>query len=208
MVGAMQIRAVRDTKVTLPGDEPDDLEPLDRLPHEGESISERVISGDAWTRGTLTGLTLRRSWLTDADLSTATFTNATLDRCVLTACSLVGATFDTVTAKDVIFDNCRLDYATFERFKSAGPIAFVGCSLTETTFNACVLTAAVFDNCKLAGVSFDNCDLRGADLRGNDIAGLTAASGLRGVVLAESQLPALTELLVSELSIRVSGDPH
>ena len=35
----MQIRAVRDTKVLLPGDEPDDLEPFDRLPRDGESIT-------------------------------------------------------------------------------------------------------------------------------------------------------------------------
>jgi uncharacterized protein YjbI with pentapeptide repeats len=202
----MQFRAVRDTKVTLPGEEPDDLEPLDRLPREGESITERVISADAWVRGNLTGLTLRRSWLTGADLSSATFANATLDRCVLTGCSLVGATFDRVSAKDVVFDNCRLDYATFARFKTAGPVAFVGCSLTETEFSASALTAAVFDNCKLAGVTFDSCDLRGADLRGNDIAGLTAATGLRGVVLAEWQLPALTEVLVSELSIKLAED--
>ena len=204
----MQVRAVRDTKVTLPGDEPDDLEPLERLPREGESITERVINGETWTRGALTGLTLRRSWLTRADLSAATFANATLDRCVLVGCSLVGVTFDTVTAKDVLFDNCRLDYATFERFKSAGPVAFVGCSLAETIFRTSTLTAAVFEDCKLAGASFDSCDLRGADLRGNDLAGLTGATGLRGVTLAESQLPALTELLVSELSIKVSSDPR
>ena len=138
----MQIRAVRDTKVTLPGEEPDDLEPYNRLPGNGESITERVISGDTWTRGTLDGLTLRRSWLTGADLSAASFANATLDRCVLTGCTLVGATFDTVTAKDIIFDNCRLDYATFQRFRTAGPVAFVGCSLAETAFNASTLTAA------------------------------------------------------------------
>lgn len=202
----MQIRAIRDTKVALPGDEPEDLEPFDQLPRDGESIIERVISGETWTRGTLDGLVLRRSWLTGADLNAATFANATLDRCVLTGCSLVGTTFDTVTAKDVIFDNCRLDYATFERFRSAGPVAFVGCSLTETAFNASTLTAAVFDNCRLAGVSFDGSDMRGADLRGNDLAGLTGATALRGAVLAESQLPALTDVLVFELSIKVTSD--
>jgi uncharacterized protein YjbI with pentapeptide repeats len=104
----------------------------------------------------------------------ATFANDTLERCVLIGCGLVGATFDTVSAKDVIFDNCRLDCATFERFKIAGPVAFVRCSLTEAEFRTSALTTAVFDDCELAGVAFDTCDVRGADLRGNDIAGLTA----------------------------------
>ncbi|GAA2525764.1 pentapeptide repeat-containing protein [Winogradskya humida] len=202
----MQIRAVRDLKVVLPGDEPDDLPRWGRIPGDGEAVTEVVITGDIWSHATLENISMTRSWLTDADLSAMSLTAARLDRCVLTGCSLVGAHLDTVSLKDVIFENCRLDYATLSRLKAAGPVAFIGCSLTETTLSSCTLPTMTFDNCKLAGLSIENCDMRGVDLRGNSLTGLSAATALRGVVLSDSQLPALTQLLLDELSIIVAPE--
>ena len=201
----MQARTVRDTKIVLPGEDPDDLEDIDQLPGDGDSITEAVIRGDAWARVTLTGLTIRRSWLIGADLAASTITDATFDRCVFIGCTLVGATLDTITARDVIVENCRLDYATFQRFKATGPVAFLGCSFTEATITASTLLTAVFDGCKLAGLAVEGSDLRGADLRGNDLTGLTNATALRGSILSDTQLPAFTDLIVRELSINVVG---
>jgi len=204
----MQIRTVHEVKITLPGDEPDDLDVLDRLPREGEPITEQVVTGDLLARASLTSTTIARSWLTSADLGSATLSNVTLERCVLTGCTLIGARFDTVTFKNVIFENCRLDYTTFHQVKTAGPVGFVGCSLAEATFTASSLTAAAFDGCKLSGLTFDGCDLRGADLRGNDLTGLTGATALRGATIGQSQVAALAELLLDELSITVAADPR
>ncbi|RSM55055.1 hypothetical protein DMB66_36520 [Actinoplanes sp. ATCC 53533] len=199
----MQIRAVRDVKVVLPGDKPDDLPRWERIPRAGEAVTEAVVTGGTWTRATLEDVSMTRSWLSGADLSAMTLTSARLDRCVLTGCSLVGAHLDAVTLKDVIFENCRLDYATLHHLKAAGPVAFIGCSLTETTLSSCTLPTVVFDGCKFAGLTIEQCDLRGADLRGNDLAGLACATALRGTIVSDSQLPALTQLLVNELSIKI-----
>jgi uncharacterized protein YjbI with pentapeptide repeats len=204
----MQIRAVRDVKVLLPGEQPDDLPRWEKVPRAGEAVSEVIITGDTWARARLEDISVTRSWLTDADLSGMTLTSARLDRCVLTSCSLVGAHFDTVTVKDVIFENCRLDYATLHQIKATGPVAFVGCSLTETTLSACTLPTAAFDGCRFTGLAIERCDLRGADLRGNDLKGLAGATALRGAILGDSQLPALTQLLLDELSITVALESH
>lgn len=203
----MQIRTVHNIKITLPGDEPDDLDVLDGIPRDGQPIIEQVITGDVLARARLTGTTIMHSWLTNADLSSAAFRQVTLDRCVLTGCTLIGVRFDTVAFNNVIFENCRLDYATFHQVKMPGPVGFIGCSLAEATFSNSSLTAAAFDGCKLSGLDIDRCDLHGADLRGNDLTGLTSATALRGATISQSQAPTLVALLLSELSITVAADP-
>ena len=203
----MHTRTVRDLNIPLPGDEADELDHLERVPRDGELVADHLVTGDVWARASLSQVTLTRSWLSRADLSSSEFAAVTLDRCVLTGCTLVGARWDAVTLKNVILENCRLDYATFTGIRSAGPVGFIGCSMVELTVIGGKLTTVVLDGCKLAGLIFDGCDLRGADLRGNDLSGMSGASALRGTVLSESQLPTLTDLLTRELSIRITSDP-
>ena len=124
---------------------------------------------------------------------------------MFTGCTFVGADVHTVTLRDVIFENCRLDYATLHRVKTTGPVAFVGCSLTEATFAASTLSTAVFDDCKFSGLSFSESDLRGADLPGNDLSGLTSATALRGATLSDAQVPALANLVLRELAMTIAG---
>ena len=52
----------------------------------------------------------------------------------------------------------------------------------------------------------ESCTPRRADLRGNDLAGLAAATGLDGVTLSAGQLPALTRRIVHEFDITVTAD--
>lgn len=130
------------------------------------------------------------------------------ERCVFRGCTLVGSRWEGVALKDVIFQNCRLDYAIVNDVRTAGPVGFVGCSLTDVALNGGKLSPAAFDNCKLAGLAIEGCDLRGADLRGNDIRGLGAATVLRGAILSPSQLPALADLLAQEISIKVGPEPN
>ncbi len=202
----MQTRTLRDLTVLLPGDEPDDLDPIDYTPRQGASVAERVITADVWARAELTGVTVARSWLINADLGAGRFDAVTLNRCVFQGCSLIGANWDSVTLKNVIFENCRLDYATFSALKATGPVAMIGCALTETTF-AGKLTPSLFDHCKFSATDFGGCDLRGADLRGNDITGLTGVLPLRGACFSPSQLPELTELLINDLALKIQAEP-
>ncbi|MBB5866696.1 uncharacterized protein YjbI with pentapeptide repeats [Allocatelliglobosispora scoriae] len=202
----MDVRKIRETTIALL-DEPDLLDPVAGVPRHHQAVSEAVISGDVWARAELVGVSVSRSWFLDADLSSAKFEGGAFDRCVFRRCSMIGMRWDGLAAKDVIMENCRLDYAFLAEIKTTGPIAFLGCSLTDTTIKDGKLGRALFDCCKLAGVTFDGPDLRGADLRGNDISGLTGATALRGVTLSAAQIPTLTELLLQELNIKIKSEP-
>jgi uncharacterized protein YjbI with pentapeptide repeats len=199
----METRAVRDLKIVLPGEEPDDLDPCEGIPRDGTSITEQLVSGELWARAHLTDVKMSRSWIVSADLGSSVLDAVTFERCVFKGCTLIGSRWDRVILKDVIFENCRFDYANLNDVKATGPVAFVGCSMTEMTVIGGQLSTVTLDNCRLTGLTIERCDLRGADLRGNDLSGLAAATPLRGVTLSESQLPSLTGLLTSELSIKV-----
>lgn len=205
-VNAVRTRTVRDTRVALPSDEPADLEPVDRIPAPGNRVTDRTLGGDRWARASLTDTLISRCWFTGADLAASAFTEVTLDRCVLSGCTLMGAHWQNVTLRDVIFEDCRLDYATITGLSTTGPAAFVRCSFTETTITDSRLTAGVFDHCRLDELDLQRCDLTGADLRGNDLHALTTVTGLHGVRLDAEQLPALTEALVRELAITITGN--
>lgn len=200
----MRTRTVRDTRIALPVDDPADLAPLARVPRSGERLTDHTITGDSWARATITDAVISHCWITDADLSSTTLTNVTLDRCVLNGCTLLGSHWNNVTLRDVVFERCRLDYSTLTAITTAGPTAFLHCSFTEASITQGRLAKAVFDQCRLAQFELDRCDLRGADLRGNDLSELACATGLRGVLLDQTQLPALAEALVRELDISVT----
>lgn len=202
----MRTRTVRDTEITLPSDDTAVLDPVTAVPRPGERVSDRLLAGGAWARATIADTMISHCWLTDADLNATTLTNVTIERCVITGSTLQGAHWDTVTLKDVVFEKCRFDYATLTNLTTRGPVAFLGSSFIETTFADCTMTRAVFDTCRLGGLELERCTLRGADLRGNDLAGLAAATVLHGVTLSADQLPALTQRIVHELDITVTAD--
>jgi uncharacterized protein YjbI with pentapeptide repeats len=198
----MDTRTIRDRTILLPGGE-NDLDPTDIVPRDGVVVADRLIGGHTLERANLTKLTITRTLMVNADLSSARLTDTRWDRCVLRGCTLIGANITNGTFKNVIFENCRLDYATFDQVHTAGPTAFVGCALTETTFTRCGLTSMTFDGCKLAATEFDSTDLRGADLRGNDLSTLIGIGSLRGAVIGHEQLPGLTEALMRDLDLIV-----
>lgn len=200
----MRTRNVRDTTIALPSDDAHDLAPIDHVPRPGDRVTDHRLTGDHWARATLTDTVISHSWLTGADLSASTFTRVTLDRCVLSGCTLMGADWNTVTLRDVVLEECRLDYSTLTTITTTGPVAFLRCNLTETTIADSTLTTSVFDQCRLSRLEFARCNLRGADLRGNDLHELATITGLRGVRLDQSQLPALAAALVRELAITVA----
>lgn len=199
----METRRLRDTTAVLPGEEPDDLDLVDVPPRPGKTVSDVLVDNDVWTRAELTKVALSRSWLLNADLSSIRWDGGAIERCVFRGCTLVGANIVGVVLKNVIFENCRLDYASLSQLRTVGPVLFIGCSLTETTFQHTNLSAAAFDGCKLAATSFEECDLRGADLRGNDLTSITGISSLRGARLSETQLAGLTEAVVRDLQLDV-----
>jgi uncharacterized protein YjbI with pentapeptide repeats len=202
-------RTIRDLRITLPGEEPaDEFEEFTRLPRARELITEARITGETWCRASLDSFRLSRCWVRGADLTSTTVAKVELERCVFAGCTMIGTQWvGGITLKNVIFENCRFDYATLANLRATGPVVFVGCSLAETSLDHCVLRSAVFDGCTLAGLSLEQCDLRGADLRSNDLTGIATPTALRGTVLSESQLPALLDGLVAELSITLKPEP-
>ncbi|HCT77612.1 MAG TPA: hypothetical protein DGG94_19760 [Micromonosporaceae bacterium] len=197
-------RKVRELAILLPGDEPDDLDPIDGIPKDKTTVAGRLISGEAWTRVKLTGCTITRCWLVNADLASIDFTEVTFDRCVFRGCSLIGAHLTESALKNVIFENCRLDYATFTTVRTTGPVAILGSSLTETVFDRCKLNALVVDSCKLNAPTFTACDMRGTDLRGNDLSKtIGVTTSLRGSILSEDQVIGFTEAVTRELELTI-----
>lgn len=192
-----------ETKLLLPGDDLDDSDPYDVVPAQGTTVSGCTVTGDSWIRAELIAVKITRTYITNADMSSARFTTVSWDRCHLRGCSLIGAHFDAGSMKNVIFENCRLDYAAFDQIRAIGPVAFLDCSMTETTLIRCQLTDAIFDGCKFSSTQLDAVDLRGADLRDNDLSGLTGISSLRGALLAREQLPSLTEAVVHDFGLTV-----
>jgi uncharacterized protein YjbI with pentapeptide repeats len=201
----METRKIRDLEILLPGEDADELELVDFIPAEKAVIAARQITGDMWSRMRIIDATITRCWFVNADLASSEFIGGTvLDRCVLKGCTFVGAHLTEVVLKNVIFENCRFDYATLTLLRAAGPIAFTGCSFTETVFDRCKLTPAVFDGCKLNAPSFVACDLRGADFRGNDLAKtIGVTTSFRGTVISEDQFVAFTEAVTRELELTV-----
>jgi len=196
---------MRDTTAVLPGEDPDDFDQVEAAPSPGAAVTDALVTDDIWTRAELTQVTLSRSWLLNADLSSTRWDGGAIERCVFRACTLVGANIGNTTLKNVIFENCRLDYAAFSHVRTVGPTLFFGCSLTETTFQHSNLTAAAFDGCKLAATSLEECDLRGTDLRGNDLAAITGVASLRGARLTVTQLAGLTEAVVRDFQLDLSA---
>lgn len=197
----METRRLRDISAALPGEDPDDLDVLEVSPRPGDVVTDALIDDDLWVRADLAQVSLSRSWLINADLSSIRWEIGAIDRCLFRGCTLVGANLDQLTLKNVIFENCRLDYATLSQLRTTGPTLFIGCSLIEATLHQSSLTAAAFDGCKLAATHFDECDLKGADLRGNNLAAITGITSLRGARLSETQLAGLTEAIAKDLQL-------
>lgn len=197
----MNTRTVRDTTLLLPGDERETLDAAGTPPHDGATVADRLISGDAWVRATLDRVTITRSHMINADLSSTHIIDNKWDRCVLRGCTLIGANLAGGMFKNIIFDNCRFDYAVLDHIRATGPVAFLGCALTETTFSHCTFNAVIFDGCKIAAALFDSTDLRGADLRGNDLSAVAGIPSLRGAIVSEEQIPDLTNALIHDLAL-------
>lgn len=145
----MDTRTLRQLAVLLPGEEPDELDHTEQPPRDGANLTERLVTGETWSRAQLARVTVSRSWLVDADLASSRFDGVTLDRCVLKGCTLVGSQWTGATFKNVMLENCRLDYATFTDLRAVAGVALIGCSLVETVFSRSKLNVLAVDGSRL-----------------------------------------------------------
>ncbi|WP_236240516.1 pentapeptide repeat-containing protein [Streptomyces sp. CC228A] len=153
----------------------------------------------------LEAVTLHGVEISGAHLGTARWSGSKLTRVHLRDNKLMGAALDGVVLDDVLFENCKLDFATFRKVRATGPLAFVGCVLTEATFTDCDLSAAVFRGCTLRLTEFGTGRYRDTDLRENDLSALRGISNLTKVRIDPGQQADLTEALMAELDITL-GD--
>lgn len=118
----------------------------------------------------------------------------------------MGAAFDDLVLDDVLFEGCKFDFATFEKIRTTGPVAFIGCVLTEATFTDCDLSDAVFTDCTLRLTEFGAGRYRDTDLRENDLSATRGVANLAKVRIDPSQQADLAEALVTELDITLGDD--
>jgi uncharacterized protein YjbI with pentapeptide repeats len=218
----MESRLIRTVTFTLPEVDPDDLTEVAEAPEDGRLV-DAVVSGGQWAgweadddigRCRLVGTELTDAMLLATtiygcsfervDLSGSKWRDVTLDRTVFKGCRLLGAHLTNVSTKDVIFEDCRLDYATLERFRTAGPTAFVDCTFAEATVTRTVLSQAILDGCRLTGTELIECDLRDADLRGSDLSAIVGLPSLAGAKVTPDQLGELIHQVVQHFRLQVS----
>ncbi|MCX5377660.1 pentapeptide repeat-containing protein [Streptomyces sp. NBC_00091] len=164
------------------------------------------ITGLHTKRTDFEGLNLHGVEISGSDLGAARWSASKLTRVVLRDCKLMGAALDGLALDDVLFEGCKFDYATFERVRAAGPVAFIGCVLTEATFTDCDLSDVVFSDCQLRLTEFGAGRYRGTDLRENALSAIRGVANLAKVRIDPGQQADLAEALVNELDITLGDD--
>ncbi|WP_242904478.1 pentapeptide repeat-containing protein [Actinomadura terrae] len=220
----MDIRQIREAKILLPSDAEDRLTPAAQPPVRGDltdlrvrntdwsrlRAAERDISGCSLTSVTLAEAHLEEARLTNTvfdncDFASARWTNLKIDRCMFRGCRMIGLQAGDITLADVIFERCRLDYADLTGLHATGAVAFTDCVLRETTIHDSRLDNAVLADCPMPGAQIARTRMRGADLRGSTLTTLTGINCLAGSTLDDTQVPQLTEALLTELGIQVES---
>ncbi|MEU8462280.1 pentapeptide repeat-containing protein [Streptomyces sp. NPDC029003] len=164
------------------------------------------ITGVRSKRVEFEGLNLHSVEISGSDLGSVRWNESKLTRVVVRDTKLMGAALDGLVLDDVLFEGCKLDFATFEKVRATGPVAFVGCVLTEATFTDCDLSDVVFSECTLRLTEFGAGRYRDADLRSNDLSGIRGVANLAKVRIAPAQQADLAEALVADLDISISDD--
>ncbi|GAA2629559.1 hypothetical protein GCM10010425_30150 [Streptomyces spororaveus] len=152
------------------------------------------------------GVNLHGVEIGDSELGSAHWTGSKLTRVRFRDCKLMGISLDGLVLDDVLFEGCKLDFATFEKVRVTGPVAFVGCVLTEATFTDCDLSDVVFTDCTLRLTEFGTGRYRNTDLRENDLSAIRGVANLAKVRIDPGQQSDLAEALVHELDIIIGDD--
>ncbi|WP_404955214.1 pentapeptide repeat-containing protein [Streptomyces sp. 147326] len=180
-----------------------DLRSLDLA--DAQLITGR-ITGLHSKRVELESVTLHGVEITGSDLGSARWIGGKLTRVHVRDSKLMGAAFDGLVLDDVLFEGCKFDFATFEKVRVTGPVAFIGCVLTEATFTDCDLSDAVFTDCTLRLTEFGAGRYRDTDFRENDLSGIRGVANLAKVRIDPGQQADLAEALVNELDITLGDD--
>ncbi|MFB6478971.1 pentapeptide repeat-containing protein [Streptomyces virginiae] len=180
-----------------------DLRSLDLA--ETQLVTGR-IAGIRAKRAELEQVNLHGVEIGDSELGSAHWTGSKLTRVHFRDCKLMGISLDGLVLDDVLFEGCKLDFATFEKVRVTGPVAFIGCVLTEATFTDCDLSDAVFTDCTLRLAEFGTGRYRNTDLRENDLSAIRGVANLAKVRIDPGQQSDLAEALVHELDIIIGDD--
>ncbi|MFI0780122.1 pentapeptide repeat-containing protein [Streptomyces sp. NPDC021212] len=164
------------------------------------------ISGLRASRVHFNKLRMHSVQIDDCDLASARWRDCKLSRVRFRNCKIMGGNLTELVLDDVLFENCKLDYTTLENVRAAGPVAFSGCVLTETSFVDCDLSGVAFDACAMRLTEFMRGRYQGLDLRGNDLSAVRGASALSQVVVDRAQRPELAEALLQELDVTYGED--
>ena len=218
----MDVRQIREAKILLPSEDDGRLTRTDQPPGIGDIVGLAVDGAD-WSRlqavdRDISGCRLAGVSLADAhfedgritntvfddcDFASARWTNLKIDRCLFRGSRLMGLRTGKLILSDVIFERCRFDYATLAGLHATGAVAFVECVLRETTIEDSRMEGVVFADCPMPGIRLAGTAMRGADLRGSTVDTLTGVTCLTGTTLDHTQIPQLTQALLTDLQIDV-----
>ncbi|MEU9376181.1 pentapeptide repeat-containing protein [Streptomyces sp. NPDC048255] len=180
-----------------------DLRSLDLA--ETQLVTGR-LSGIRAKRVEFGAVNLHSVEISDSDLGSTHWTGSKLTRVHIRNGKLMGAALDGLVLDIVLFEGCKFDFATFQKVCVAGPMAFIGCFLTEATFTDCDLSDVVFTDCMLRLTEFGRAVYRNTDLRENNLSAIRGGANLAKVRINPGQQSDLAEALVSELDITIRDD--
>lgn len=179
-------------------------------------LRSRDLADTQFITGRITGIHAKRTELesvnlhgvqiTGSDLGAARWSESKLTRVHVRDTKLMGAALADLVLDDVLFEGCKFDYATFEKVRATGPVAFIGCVLTEATFTDCDLSDVVFSDCQFKLTEFGAGRYRNTDLRENDLSQIRGVANLAKVRIDPGQQAHLAEALVNELDITIGDD--
>ena len=118
--------------------------------------------------------------LRGADFSSSRWSETKIERCTFSGCSFVGANLAEIIPRTRTFDYCRFDDAYLNAFRATGGVAFVRCTMRETTFEAARLPDAVFAHCTSRPYRFQRVRPAGCRLPGSNLEQVRGVASFRG----------------------------
>lgn len=127
---------------------------------------------------------------------------ATLNDVRMTHSRFGSADFSDSSIDSVTFDHCKFGWVNL-RTAQVRDVVFRDCSFDEIDLQQAKAQRLKFENCRTATLNVERANLSSVDLTGLEIAQVQGIEGLRGAMISEQQLMALSHEFAAHLGIRV-----
>lgn len=197
--GLLEISGVALDPPLVDGGSLDDLDEIAEL-----LIEDSAVTGIDLTSLHRATLDVVRSSVERCDLSRLTFRSIRASRVIES--KFVGSELSGALLTDVVFERCTFRYANL-RMAQLRRVRFDACQLVELDAFDASMEDVDFEDSTLTEVNIDRLHATRVDLRHASTIDLVGLGDLRGLLVAEEQLPALAFRLATALGLGVEAPP-